>query len=159
MRKLYFKIHTVQRNSSPIDSNTHVKEYQFSLSAGRKCHKHSMLMYDNTILVKMAINDPKKSAIILVFTLFLCGWSRKLAPTSQPIQRKTRKRESLIGRLRFPALQALPLVFTSSPYWLVMMSIFVPGLSLRFCDTRSKRTLWRTQAIEVNLVSFVLFSC
>ena len=64
----------------------------------------------------MAINDPKKSAIILVFTLFLCGWSRKLAPTSQPIRCKTEKRESLIGRLRFPALQTLPLVFTSSPY-------------------------------------------
>ena len=49
MCKLYFKIHTVQRNSSPIDSNTHVKEYQFSLSAGRKCHKHSMLMYIITL--------------------------------------------------------------------------------------------------------------
>ena len=94
MRKLYFKIHTVQRNSSPIDSNTHVKEYPFSLSAGRKCHKHSMLMYDNTILVKMAINDPKKSAIILVFTLFLCGWSRKLAPTSQAIRCKNEKKEN-----------------------------------------------------------------
>ena len=138
-------------------------------------------MYDNTILVKMSVNDPKKSAIILVFTLFLCGWSRKLAPTSQPIRCKTeKKRESLIGRLRFPALQTLPLVFTSSPYWLVMMSIFVPGLSLvftsspywlvimsifvpglslRFCDTRSQRALWRTQAIEINLVSFILFSC
>ena len=141
MHKLYFKIHTVQHNSSPIDSNTHVKECQFSLSPGRKCYKNGMLMYDNTILVKMSVNDPKKSATILVFTLFLCGWSRKLAPTSQPIQRKTRKRESLIGRLRFPALQALPLVFTSSPYWLMMMSIFVPGLSLRFCDTRSQRAL------------------
>lgn len=90
MHKLYFEIHTVQRNSSPIDSNTHVKEYQFF-----KCHKHSMLMYDNTILVKMAINDPKKSAIILVFTLFLCGWSRKLAPTSQAIRCKNEKKENL----------------------------------------------------------------
>lgn len=90
----FIKIHTVQRSSSPIDSNTHVKEYQFSLSAGRKCHKHSMLMYDNTILVKVAINDPKKSAIILVFTLFLCGWSRKLAPTSQSIRYKTEKKEN-----------------------------------------------------------------
>ena len=42
----------------------------------------------------MAINDPKKSAIILVFTLFLCGWSRKLAPTSQPIRCKTEKKEN-----------------------------------------------------------------
>lgn len=89
MRKLYFKIHTVQHNSSPIDSITHVKECQFSLSPGRRCHKHSILMYDNTILVKISVNDPKKSATILVFTLFLCGWSRKLAPTSQPIKRKT----------------------------------------------------------------------
>ena len=94
MRKLYFKIHTVQHNSSPIGSNTHVKECQFSLSPGRKCYKNGMLMYDNTILVKMSVNDPKKSATILVFTLFICGWSRKLAPTLKPIRCKTEKKEN-----------------------------------------------------------------